>query len=121
MKLVPDRLEAFLEFDDVVSIDSRIRSTVDEIVGSKSGVHAAKIIYEWVRDRIPHSKDQGVEQVTCSSVEAFSQGTGICFPKSHLVASMMRCIGIPCGFCYQVFEKAVFLAAFLFWVLIFIF
>jgi len=27
--------------------------------------------------------------------------TGICFAKSHLLAALLRAVGIPAGFCYQ--------------------
>ena len=108
MKLVPDKLDAFLQFDAIVSIDDAIRSKTKEIVYSLKGdAQRAKVIFEWVRDNIHHSKDIGAEIVTCSSVDTFSHGTGICFPKSHLVASMMRSERIPCGFCYQVFENPI--------------
>jgi len=103
--LVPDQIKAFLQFDEVVTIDDRIRSKTDEVAASGTDEEKAKAIFEWVRDEIPHSKDIGEERVTCTSTEAFENGTGICFPKSHLLASMMRHVGIPCGFCYQVFEN----------------
>ena len=28
-------------------------------------------------------------------------GHGLCFAKSHLLAAILRCRGIPAGFCYQ--------------------
>jgi hypothetical protein len=55
---------------------------------------------------LDRQSDVGVEQVSCTSAEVLALGTGICFPKPHLVASMMRCVGIPCGFCYQVFKHS---------------
>lgn len=108
MKLIPDKLDAFLQFDAIVSIDDAIRTKTKEIVSSlKDDAQRAKAIFEWVRDNIAHSKDIGAEVVTCSAIDTFSQGSGICFHKSHLVASMMRSEGIPCGFCYQVFENPI--------------
>lgn len=106
MRLIPDTLEAFLKFDEVISVDDALRAQTDTITAPhESEENRAKAIFEWVRDQIPHSKDIGEETVTCSATEALAAGTGICFPKSHLVASMMRLKGIPCGFCYQVFEN----------------
>jgi len=103
-QLIPDDIEAFLRFDDVISIDDNIRAKSEELASrADNEAERAKAIFDWVRDHIPHSKDVGDERVTCTSIEAFSAGTGICFPKAHLLASMMRHIGIPCGFCYQVF------------------
>ena len=73
----------------------------------KTEIDKAKIIFEWVRDKIPHSKDVNREVVTCSSTETFDHVTGICFAKSHVLASMMRSEQIPCGFCYQVFHNPI--------------
>jgi transglutaminase-like putative cysteine protease len=65
-------------------------------------VAKARCLYEWVRDAIPHSHDAGLDIVTCIASEVLRQGTGICFAKSHLLAALLRAIGIPAGFCYQV-------------------
>lgn len=62
----------------------------------------ARCLYEWVRDAIPHSTDAGIEIVACSAGEVLAQGSGICFAKSHLLAALLRAVGIPTGFCYQV-------------------
>ena len=106
MKPIPDDLAAFLQFDEVIAVDQAVREKTREVVGSLVGeVERAKAIFEWVRDHIPHTKDIGEEVVTCSSTQVLAEGTGICFPKAHLVASMMRLENIPCGFCYQVFEN----------------
>ncbi|MGJ8673115.1 transglutaminase-like domain-containing protein [Rubritalea sp.] len=106
MKLVPDKLEAFLQFDEIVSVNHAIREKTEEIVqGIESDASKARAIFKWVRDTIPHTKDIEGDIVTCSAIDVFEQGTGICFAKSHLVAVMMRLEGIPCGFCYQLFEN----------------
>ena len=106
MKLVPDRIEAFLEFDGVISDHDSIRVKVTEVVQfCQNDLQKAKAIFEWVRDNIPHTKDIDGEVVTCTSIDVLDKGTGICFAKSHLVASMMRMINIPCGFCYQLFKN----------------
>ena len=68
----------------------------------RDDVEKAKRLFEWVRDHIPHSKDIDSDLVTCSASEVLKAGTGICFAKSHLLAAMLRSIGIPAGFCYQV-------------------
>ena len=39
--------------------------------------------------------------VTCSASEVIKHGQGICYAKSHLLAALLRCLGIPTGFCYQ--------------------
>lgn len=67
-----------------------------------SEVDKARCLYDWVRDAIPHTNDAGLDTVTCSASEVLRQGTGICFSKSHLLAALLRGVGIPAGFCYQV-------------------
>lgn len=108
MELVPDRMEAFLELSGMVSVDDAIiRKCAEVVAGSKEEVETAKRLFEWVRDKIPHTKDIQGEVVTCQAKEVFKEGTGICFAKAHLLAAMLRHQGIPCGFCYQVFENDV--------------
>jgi transglutaminase-like putative cysteine protease len=65
----------------------------------------AQALFEWVRDAIPHSWDIGTDVVTCTASEVLEQRTGLCYAKSHLLAAMLRCTGIPAGFCYQVFRR----------------
>ena len=108
LKPIPDDIQAFLLFDDVVDIREDIaRKAADVIDGLASDVERARALFEWVRDSIPHSRDASREEVTCSATQVYDIGTGICYAKAHLLASMMRSQGIPCGFCYQVFESPV--------------
>jgi transglutaminase-like putative cysteine protease len=65
----------------------------------------AQALFEWVRDAIPHSWDMRTDIVTCTASEVLEQRTGLCYAKSHLLAAMLRCTGIPAGFCYQVFRR----------------
>lgn len=60
-----------------------------------------KLVYEFVRDKIPHSADIKEEIITCTASEVLEAGHGICFAKSHLLAALLRCKSIPAGFCYQ--------------------
>ncbi len=57
--------------------------------------------YEYVRDRIAHSADIRGRVVTCAAPDVLRAGEGICFAKSHLLAALLRCRGVPAGFCYQ--------------------
>lgn len=57
--------------------------------------------FEYVRDDISHSADIQNYIITCAASEVLSAGHGICFAKSHLLAALLRCRQIPCGFCYQ--------------------
>jgi transglutaminase-like putative cysteine protease len=65
----------------------------------------AQALFEWVRDAIPHSCDMQTDVVTCAASEVLRQRTGLCYAKSHLLAAMLRCMGIPAGFCYQAFRR----------------
>lgn len=57
--------------------------------------------FEFVRDRIRHSSDFRLNPVTCRASDVLRHGTGYCYAKSHLLAALLRCHGIPAGLCYQ--------------------
>ena len=61
----------------------------------------AKKVYHYVRDEIAHSFDIDAAIVTCSASEVLEHGHGICYAKAHLLAAILRMLGIPAGFCYQ--------------------
>ncbi len=65
----------------------------------------ARACYEWVRDQIAHTADAGLDTVTCRASEVLAAKTGIGFAKSHLLAALLRSLGIPAGFCYQVVRR----------------
>ncbi|AIY43962.1 Phosphonate ABC transporter phosphate-binding periplasmic component [Collimonas arenae] len=60
-----------------------------------------KACFEFVRDAIKHSGDFKLNPVTCSASDTLIHGTGYCYAKSHLLAALLRCNGIPTGLCYQ--------------------
>ncbi len=66
-----------------------------------SEVEKAKALYEFVRDRFPHSFDIQGEVVTCTTTEVLEHRQGICFAKAHLLAALLKSVGISVGFCYQ--------------------
>lgn len=68
---------------------------------SGSDKERAKIAFELARDGISHSFDTKYQPVTISAEEALEQKEGICFAKSHVLATLLRGMGIPAGFCYQ--------------------
>jgi transglutaminase-like putative cysteine protease len=70
-------------------------------LGLDNDIARAQSLFEWVRDKIPHSRDIDADIVTFTASEVLMQGTGICYAKSHLLAAMCRSIGIPAGLCYQ--------------------
>lgn len=64
-------------------------------------VSQAKAVFEFVRDEIRHSFDANDTVVTCAASDVLAQQTGLCYAKSHLVAALLRLMGVPTGFCYQ--------------------
>lgn len=100
-------LDAYLAASDVIDWgDPAVQDLAVELTaGLTSDVDQARALFEWVRDRTPHSADAGRDEVTCSASQVLEVGTGICYAKSHLLAALLRSIGIPAGFCYQVFEN----------------
>lgn len=61
----------------------------------------AKLAFEYARDGISHSFDTKYQPVTITAEDAIAQKEGICFAKSHVLAALLRGMGIPAGFCYQ--------------------
>lgn len=68
---------------------------------NKNTVEKARAVYEYVRDWFPHTFDIGANEVSVTAEDVIRNGHGICYAKSHLLAALMRGLGIPCGFCYQ--------------------
>jgi transglutaminase-like putative cysteine protease len=99
-----DELSDYLVSDDIIDWQTpAVRQKALELTQSLSDeIDKARCLYEWVRDSIPHTHDAGLDVVTCTASEVLRHGTGICFAKSHLLAALLRAVGIPAGFCYQV-------------------
>jgi hypothetical protein len=104
MNLESDKINDYLVSDSIVNWkESSIHEKAIELISNTDEENAKiRLLYEWVRDNIPHSNDIGVEIVTCAASDVLKYKTGICFAKSHLLAAMLRAIKIPTGFCYQV-------------------
>lgn len=96
-------ISEYLKSDEIIDYDdksvSRLADTLYE--RSEDSLDYIRNVYEYVRDRIPHSADINAEGVSCSASEVLKIGHGICFAKSHLLAALLRYKGIPTGFCYQ--------------------
>lgn len=99
-------LDTYLAASEVIDWgDPAVQDLAVELTaGLTSDVDQARALFEWVRDEISHTADAGREEVTCSASQVLEAGTGLCYAKSHLLAALLRAIGIPAGFCYQVFE-----------------
>lgn len=105
MKALPytDDINKYLALDKVIDYDKEAIKNLSDSLFSQAEDELAyiKASYEFVRDKISHSADAGEEIVTCSASEVLKAGHGICFAKSHLLVALLRCKGIPAGFCYQ--------------------
>ena len=104
MKPESNNIDNYLKYDSVTDWNNpSIQLKAKEIIeGAVNEIDKARLIYEWVRDEIPHSNDINTQVLTCSATEVLSQKTGMCFSKSHLLAALLRSVNIPSGFCYQV-------------------
>ncbi len=79
-----------------------IKRKADELFNpAQTEIEKAKVSFEFVRDEIAHSWDIQSKRVTCHASEVLDVQEGICYAKSHLLASLLRSQGIPTGFCYQ--------------------
>ena len=57
--------------------------------------------YLYVRDRIHHSYDIHATEAPSTALEVLEAGHGLCFAKSHLLAAILRAMGVPTGLVYQ--------------------
>jgi len=97
------KLEDYLlELNEVNYSNSIIKKKADELFNrSQTEIEKAKIAFEFVRDAVSHSWDIQSKRVTCNASDVLDFKEGICYAKSHLLASLLRLQGIPTGFCYQ--------------------
>ncbi|MBP1548216.1 MAG: transglutaminase domain-containing protein [Clostridia bacterium] len=105
MKIIlsTNNIEAYLKADDVIDHKSGIITELADSLWEKNGggIGYIRAAYEFVRDNISHSADINEDIITCTASEVLKAGHGICFAKAHLFAALLRCKGIPSGFCYQ--------------------
>lgn len=106
MKLIleSEHLEDYLkEIPPVVKFDtpmvSKYIAAILQMAPDKFS--QAKTAFEIARDKIRHSFDTKFQPVMINAEETLVQSEGICFAKSHLLATLLRGLGIPAGFCYQ--------------------
>lgn len=103
IELYTDDIQHYLKCDDVIDYDAPIVSKLADTLfnAADNEIGFIQKAYEYVRDKIPHSADIGENEMTCRASEVLRAGHGICFAKSHMLAALLRCKGIPAGFCYQ--------------------
>lgn len=94
-------LDTYLHASEYVNyFDNRIQ---DLIKTFNQGIEIDRIraAFEYVRDKINHSYDIKGQEVTRRASEVLEKKHGICYAKSHLLAAILRGMGIPSGICYQ--------------------
>ncbi|MGB9978814.1 transglutaminase-like domain-containing protein [Methanobacterium sp.] len=72
--------------------------------GIEDEIQLIKTVYGFVRDDISHSIDIGSNEVTYLASDVLKYKHGLCFANSHLLAAILRYLGVPTGFCYQKLE-----------------
>ena len=97
------RLEDYLLSTAVIDADHpSVVAEARRLTASCQGdVAIVRRLFEFVRDEVSHTCDVGGRSVTCIASEVLAQRTGICFAKSHLLAALLRAVGVPAGFVYQ--------------------
>ncbi len=96
-----DNLNVYLASSEIVDYFNPNIQKISQNFKTLSGLELIKTVYEFVRDEITHSFDINSKVSTCSASEVLESKEGICFAKSHLLASILRYLNIPSGFCYQ--------------------
>ena len=73
-----------------------VRDKADELSKeSSSTIEYIEKAFRFVRDEIPHSWDIRSDVVSRRASEVLVNGTGICWTKSCLLASLLRANGVP--------------------------
>jgi ribosomal protein S18 acetylase RimI-like enzyme len=98
-----DDIAAYLQASDIIDWQ---HPAILELAHHLASPHQtteeiAKACFEWVRDKIHHSRDYQMNPVTCRASDVLKYRTGYCFAKSHLLAALLRANQIPAGLCYQ--------------------
>jgi transglutaminase-like putative cysteine protease len=103
MKPDANNMDLFLRSTPVIDWENpRVKRKSNELVAdTQDSDERTRVLFEWVRDVIPHTRDASLDVVTCRASGVLAKGTGICYAKSHLLAAMLRAQDIPAGFCYQ--------------------
>lgn len=104
LQLESAKLEDYLkEIPPVIQFDTPlIQKEIKAIESQATSLkERAKIAFEVARDEIQHSFDTKSRLITIDAEDVLEKKEGICFAKSHLLATLLRGMGIPAGFCYQ--------------------
>lgn len=101
-----NNLNDYLECSEVIDRENleiqEIANKLDRNIENE--IDLIRTVYEFVRDEIRHSSDAGKSTVTWKASDVLKYKHGLCFANSHLLAAILRSLGVPTGFCYQKLE-----------------
>lgn len=104
LKIETDNIQDYLgEIPPVIVFNSPlIQETIQKIKAQTTSTkERAKIAFEIARDEIQHSFDTKDKLITINGDDVLRNKAGICFAKAHLLATLLRGMNVPTGFCYQ--------------------
>ena len=95
--------ELFLAETNYINFSApNIRQKAAELFGGLTDeAEKARVVYEFVRDKVPHTFDIQSDIITTKASDVLVRNTGICHAKANLLAALLRSQGIPAGFCFQ--------------------
>lgn len=92
---------AYLQESEFIDYSNPLIQELIASFNQETELDRIKAVYEFVRDQIDHSFDIKSSEVTRRASEVLEKKHGICYAKSHLLAAILRGMGIPAGICYQ--------------------
>jgi transglutaminase-like putative cysteine protease len=95
--------EAYLQLTEIIDFDHPLLQDYlrSNLPACRDQEEIVKETFEFVRDQVAHSWDILSDRVTLMASDVLKYREGICYAKSHLLAALLRGMGIPTGFCYQ--------------------
>ncbi len=104
LQIESDQFEDYLkEIPPVIQFHTPLIQEKIQFIKSQTSSNRdrAEMAFEVARDEIAHNFDTQSDNITINAEDVLRSKEGICFAKSHLLASLLRGMGIPTGFCYQ--------------------
>lgn len=80
---------------DIVSRAAQIRAAACD------DIDAARRAFLFVRDEVRHAGDHRLDPTTCRASDVLRERQGWCYAKAHLLAALLRALGLPAALCYQ--------------------
>ena len=101
---VPESEDLGRYLEDTITVDWQTPTVMEcaqeLLAGLRDPEDRLRRLFSFVRDEIAHSLDRSPERATCRASEVLTEGHGLCYAKSHLLAALLRIAGLPSGFGY---------------------